>query len=63
MVCEWFLHYGLEDASYGAHETMVYKKVLGTLTWDKAKFLLVVFAFVYVVHLASKYGKNCNLKF
>jgi hypothetical protein len=63
MVCEWFLHYGLEDASYGAHQTMVYERVSGALKGDKAKFLLVVFAFAYVVHLASRYGKNCSLKF
>jgi hypothetical protein len=63
MECESFLHYGLEDASYGAHETMVYERVLGTLKGDKVKFLLVVFAFVYVVHLASRYGENCSLKF
>jgi hypothetical protein len=41
---------------------MVYERVLGALIGDKAKFLLVVFAFVYVVHLASRYGKNCSLK-
>jgi hypothetical protein len=27
MMCEWFLHYDLEDASYEAHETMVYESV------------------------------------